>query len=187
MPSIFTHSLFGLVAGRMIPQKKFPKKFWILSVLLPSLPDADVISFAFGISHNHIFAHRGFTHSIVFALLIGILTVTLFFRGKVPNIKRRLFLTAYFSLITASHGILDGLTTGNTGVAFFAPFHNARYFLPFTPIEDSPIGLAFFGARGYTVIKSEIIWVWTPVIFVLIITLLWANTFLKNKWPCYFK
>jgi len=180
LPSIFTHSLFGLIAGKIIRQKRLPKKFWVLSFLLPSLPDADVISFAFDISHNHIWAHRGFTHSIVFALLIGILTVVLFFREKIQNIKRGVFLTSYFSLITASHGILDGLTSGSTGVAFFAPFNNTRYFFPFTPIENSPIGLAFFGARGVTVIKSEFLWVWLPVISTVLIIVFCANKFFKK-------
>ena len=69
-------------------------------------------------------------------------------------------LASYFALVTASHSILDGLTIGSLGVALLAPFDNSRYFFLFRPIEVSPICLAFFGERGYTVIKSEIIWVW---------------------------
>jgi inner membrane protein len=69
----------------------------------------------------------------------------------------------YLFLATASHGVLDALTNGGLGVAFFAPFDNARYFFPFTPIEVSPISVrAFFTARGARVLASEFVWVWLP-------------------------
>jgi len=50
----------------------------------------------------------------------------------------------YFFLATASHGLLDALTDGGLGVAFFAPFDNHRYFLPWRPIHVSPIGAGRF-------------------------------------------
>ena len=69
-----------------------------------------------------------------------------------------------------SHGILDGLTNGGEGVAFFAPFDNSRYFFPFTPIEVSPLNLgAFFGERGLQVILNELIWILIPVTVLVII------------------
>ena len=83
-------------------------------------------------------------------------------------------------MITASHSILDGLTNGGLGVALLAPFDNSRYFFPFRPIEVSPIGLAFFGERGYTVIKSEIIWVWVPALSVVLLKVLFGRTFVKK-------
>jgi hypothetical protein len=47
--------------------------------------------------------------------------------------------------------------------AFFAPFENSRYFLPWRPIEVSPIGVsAFFTSRGLAVLQSEFIWIWIP-------------------------
>ncbi|MGH7702890.1 MAG: metal-dependent hydrolase, partial [Gemmatimonadales bacterium] len=40
---------------------------------------------------------------------------------------------------------------------------NARYFLPWTPIRVSPIGISpFFTERGLEVLKSELIWIWLP-------------------------
>jgi inner membrane protein len=69
----------------------------------------------------------------------------------------------YLFLATASHGLLDALTDGGMGVAFFAPFHNARYFFPVAPISVSPIGLtSFISTRGLHVILSELLWVWLP-------------------------
>ena len=72
-------------------------------------------------------------------------------------------LVVYFFAVTASHPILDAMTNGGLGVAFFAPFDNSRYFLPWRPIEVSPIGVrAFFTLRGLTVLQSEFIWIWIP-------------------------
>jgi len=40
------------------------------------------------------------------------------------------------------------MTKGGLGVAFFSPFDNSRYFLPWRPIRVSPIAIhRFFSAR----------------------------------------
>jgi inner membrane protein len=71
-------------------------------------------------------------------------------------------------VVTASHGVLDALTNGGLGVAFFAPFSNTRYFFPWTPIQVSPIGLRFFSSSSaWAVILSEIEWVWIPSALVI--------------------
>jgi inner membrane protein len=72
-------------------------------------------------------------------------------------------LLLFLFLATASHGVLDAMTTGGLGVAFFAPFDAGRYFLPWRPIEVSPLGVGrFLGARGVRVLASEALWVWLP-------------------------
>jgi inner membrane protein len=66
----------------------------------------------------------------------------------------------YLFAATASHGLLDAMTDGGSGVAFFSPFENSRYFFPFTPIRVAPIGITrFFTARGLEVLRSELLWV----------------------------
>jgi inner membrane protein len=83
----------------------------------------------------------------------------------------------YFFIATASHPVLDAMTSGGLGVAFFAPFENSRYFFPFRPIAVSPISVSgFFSNRGWTVFKSEFTWIWIPC-FILIGIL----SFLKKK------
>src|SRR5260370_4302014 len=55
------------------------------------------------------------------------------------------------------------MTDGGLGVAFFSPFDNHRYFLPWTPIRVSPIGAGrFFTHRGLEVLQSEFLWIWLP-------------------------
>jgi inner membrane protein len=65
-------------------------------------------------------------------------------------------------VVTASHGVLDAMTDGGSGVAFWAPFDDGRYFLPWRPIPVSPIGRGFFTARGAAVFESELLLVWLP-------------------------
>jgi len=72
-------------------------------------------------------------------------------------------------MCTASHSLLDAMTTGGLGVAFFSPFENARYFLPWRPIQVSPMGFKkFFSEWGLEVIKSELIWIGIPFVLMLV-------------------
>jgi len=148
------------------------------------LPDADVIAFRFGIPYSHLFGHRGITHSILFAVFFAAFIALLFFR-KTPFFSTNWWRTwFYLFLCTVSHGILDALTTGGLGVAFFAPFDNSRYFFPdeYRRLLVSPIGAKyFFGERGIRVLKSEFVWVWIPCMVVMLVG------FIKNRLSSSFK
>lgn len=169
MPTIFTHSLVGLGIGKIFSIDKLPKRFWILSFVCPSLPDLDYFGISLlGIPHLHILGHRGITHSFVFAAILGTVISLVFFRNNDMRPHLRLILIVYFSLIISSHGLLDGLTDGGNGVAYFAPFDNGRYFLPFRPIEVSPFIEGFFSKRGLSVILNEILLIWIPISAVVI-------------------
>ena len=159
MASAFTHAFFAAALGGMYATRRVPARFWVLAAACAVLPDADVLAFDFGIPYGSMFGHRGITHSLAFALLLGFAVSALFFRDS-PN---RRALAVFFSLATASHGALDAMTNGGLGVAFFAPFTGERYFFPFRPVEVSPIGVReFFGEWGLAVIRSELLWVWLP-------------------------
>jgi inner membrane protein len=90
----------------------------------------------------------------------------------------RAWLWLYFFLATASHGFLDAMTNGGLGVAFFSPFDNARYFLPWHPILVSPISLTrFFSGRGAAVLPSELIWIWIPTGLLAVLMLVLRRVF----------
>lgn len=166
MPTIFSHAIFASVTGKAFVKKSVSFWFRLLTVGCAMIPDADVAGLAFGIQFNSMFGHRGFTHSIVFALIFG--GIIAFIADKLLNTGISLpKLFVYFSLATFSHPLLDMLTNGGSGVALFAPFSNERYFFPWRPVEVSPIGMGFFSVRGLIVILSEIKWIWLPAIAVL--------------------
>jgi inner membrane protein len=168
LPTIFTHAATGLSGGKLFFLKKEPKKFWFFSILLPVLPDADSITFAFNIPYWHDFGHRGFFHSIFFALLLVLFVMLIFFREDKIFSKSWILKLFFFFVITSSHGILDAFTNGGLGIALFAPFDNTRYFFPYQPIPVSPIGIgSFFSSWGVAVLFSEIVCLWIPL-FLLI-------------------
>ena len=144
------------------------------------VPDVDVIGFLFGVRYGDMFGHRGFTHSIVFALVFsGIATAAYPGKGRETG-WRTLWL--YLFIATISHAVLDAFTNGGLGVAFFSPFSNHRYFFPWTPIQVSPIGVGFFSPQGLGVIKSEAVWIWLPSLaFVLVILV--ASKLFARKLP----
>jgi inner membrane protein len=123
------------------------------------LPDVDALGFAAGIPYGHPLGHRGFTHSLFFAAAVALLCVPLARRlGASPGVT-----FAFVFASAASHGLLDAMTTGGLGIAFWSPFSNERYFLPWRVIRVSPIGVApFFSRRGWDVLRSELAWIWAP-------------------------
>jgi inner membrane protein len=165
MPTIMTHAFVGAAAGTII--RPAHRSVYALSAVCATLPDADVITFRWGIPYASAFGHRGMSHSILFAALVGLGVGWLVDRIlKEPGISR--FRWAwFFFLVTLSHALLDACTDGGLGVALFAPFTQTRIFFPFRPIAVAPIAIArFFSPAGLQVIASELVWIWVPVIAV---------------------
>jgi len=162
MASLVSHAVVALSIGTCFYQPRIPKRVWIVGTLCSLVPDIDVIGFRFGIRYGDFWGHRGFTHSLVFAILLASAAAALVL-WRLPRGVSRLSVWIYFLLATVSHGVLDAMTDGGLGVAFFSPFDNRRYFLPWRPIRVSPIGFAhFFTSRGLAVLQSELLWVWLP-------------------------
>lgn len=171
MASAFSHAVAALSIGSCFYRHGVPKRAWLAGALCSTLPDLDVIGFRFGIRYGDFWGHRGFTHSLVFAALIAGVAMLVAFRRDVPNLGR-FPLAAYLFLATASHGVLDAMTNGGLGVAFFSPFDNTRYFLPWRPVRVSPIALGrFFSLRGYLILQSEILWIWLPAALFAVLVL----------------
>ena len=143
------------------------------------LPDADVIGFKFNIAYKDFWGHRGFSHSILFAIITGF-TLALLYKRKNIFSKQGIHLTLYFTFCTASHGILDALTNGGLGVAFFSPWDTGRYFFEWRPIQVSPIGIKkFFSQWGLRVIYSEAIFIGGP--FLIYTVLCFGLRKIKNQ------
>jgi inner membrane protein len=159
--SLISHAVAALGIGAAFYKPNLPKRAWVLGAACSVLPDVDVVGFHFGIRYGDFWGHRGFTHSLLFAALLAALVVLVAFRNLAPGEGKLLW--CYFFLATASHGLLDAMTNGGLGVAFFSPFDTTRYFLPWRPILVSPIGVTrFFSPRGLAVLQGEFFWIWLP-------------------------
>ncbi len=157
MPSIFTHAIAGFALSGTNAPRTYRWKLPLAAALSAMVPDLDALGHMAGVPYESFWGHRGFTHSIAFGFLWGALLAWSFFRRS-PWLAWVLI-----SLATVSHPLLDMCTNGGLGCALFAPFDNTRLFFPWRPIKVAPIGLgAFFTARGWAVLRSEMVWVWVP-------------------------
>jgi inner membrane protein len=165
MPTIMSHAVVGVTLGSLTSSPIRRRAFWLASAVLPALPDLDVFGRAVGIGFYSPWGHRGVSHSFAAAALIGTVAALLLHR----RLNARLApLAVYFAAITASHGLLDALTNGGPGVAFFAPFDTTRYFFPWRPIPVSPLPSRFFSEWGWQVFTSELAMIWLPAGLVML-------------------
>jgi inner membrane protein len=159
MPTILSHPVIPLALALGLGSKIIPRRLAVLGVLACILPDADVLAFRLGIAYSSDFVHRGFTHSLFFALLAGLAAVPF---AKVLQSTRKIVFV-FILLCTASHGLLDMLTNGGLGVAYFWPFSSERHFFPYQVVQVSPLSLSkIMGPAGLLLFKSELIWLWLP-------------------------
>jgi len=163
MASVFSHAVVASGLGAAgAPLSRMPARYWVTVAILGALPDLDVAVYPMGLNAPDVLGHRGITHSLAFAALFAALVVRIVFRDeKWRGAWVRLWVVFFAAL--ASHGVLDALTNGGQGIAFFAPFSAARWHFPWQPILVSPIGwVAFFSNAGLRVLQNEIVWLWLP-------------------------
>jgi len=175
MPTLFTHPLIPIATMSLLGRAGISRRLLFVACVVSILPDIDILAFSLGIPYESQFGHRGFTHSIIFSLGLGLLAVMM--HKCLLSSKGKSFILV--SVAGISHGVLDALTNGGLGIAFFWPLNETRYFLPWTPLEVSPIGAGFLSQRGAVVLVSEFIWIWLPSL--LLISSVWLLRKLKQR------
>lgn len=167
MASIFGHVAASTAIGYAFFSRKTNITALFLAGMCAFFPDADVLAFHFGIPYSSILGHRGWTHSLAFALGFGTLIAWLFYRKEEGWWK----MACWFVAATASHPLLDMLTTGGLGCALWWPFSDERLFFPWRPIRVSPLEIRSFISRyGIRILMSEFIWIVLPGIVLVLIT-----------------
>jgi inner membrane protein len=119
-----THTVIGACLGEAIAGKQLGKKAMLFGILANNLPDVDIISGFWTSQAAGLLAHRGITHSILFAVVISPLLAWFFMRAVKNN---TLPFTKWLLLIGSGlflHILLDACTTYGTG--WFEPFSHAR-------------------------------------------------------------
>lgn len=158
---MFTHPAVPLAIFAGLGRQKITVRLVLLGALFSVAPDFDVIAFAFGIPYSSQWGHRGFTHSLFFALAVsGLFAVILANWMKTSRVIAFVFLF----IAMGSHGVLDMLTDGGLGIAVLWPFDHTRYFFPNQVLKVSPIGMSFFSEWGLKTIISELFWIWLPAV-----------------------
>ena len=163
MASCFSHPAVPLAIACWTPSLRRPSLL-ITAALLSAVPDLDAIGYWAGVPYESWCGHRGFTHSIAFALACALVLAPVFARRCGVPTKR---VVAFLCAAMASHGVVDMATNGGHGIALLWPFSTARLFWPWHPIEVAPLGIrAFFSVDGVEVLCSEALWLWGPAAIV---------------------
>lgn len=161
MPSILSHPAVPIGIALAAGRARVSTPLLLCGIAASVLPDADVLAFRFGIPYADPFGHRGASHSLALAVLLGLLAAAFAPRLRASRLAAFLFVGA----ACASHGLLDMLTNGGHGVAYFWPWSAHRHFLPAPVIEVSTLNVRrFFGPAGIAVLQSELRWVWLPAL-----------------------
>jgi inner membrane protein len=170
MPSIVSHPAVPLALSPLLPHELRSPSLIFVGVVCSVLPDLDVVGFRFGVPYGHVLGHRGLSHSIACAALLSACLAWLLPIEAQTAQAPRLIRFGFLFLSTLSHGVLDALTSGGLGIAFFAPFENSRYFFPWRPIRVSPLSVSgFFSATGVQVLRSELQWIWIPAALIAVL------------------
>ena len=120
MPLPIAHALVGAtVAAWLRPSSQARQwKPLLIGAFLGICPDFDYFLNWMRISGGG--WHHGFTHSIAFAFLLGLVTVVISRSWQVRSL-------ILFSAAAVSHTLLDFLITESRGVALWWPFTDQRY------------------------------------------------------------
>ncbi len=173
MATAFTHAAVGLTLGQLLP-REFPiRRLSLFLALVSVLPDIDVLAFPLGIPYSDPFGHRGFTHSILFAMVLATCTALVLYVSRAGRGLGCMAVGAVTFVSVVSHGILDAATDAGLGIGFFIPFDYERHFLPFRPLETSAVDPRVFLAhpsRALDILTNELAWVGLPLLgFTLIL------------------
>lgn len=120
-----THLALGATLGELIIGKRIGKKALVIGAVAQSVPDIDFFA-AFWLSPSeNLIAHRGFTHSFLFAGIVSLLLALLADRW---HRRQKVFFStwwAFFALQLSVHLFIDGCNA--YGVGWLQPFSLQRF------------------------------------------------------------
>lgn len=156
-----THIVIGGCIGQVIAGKTLGRRAILLGIIGQSIPDIDFISGLWMNEAQHILAHRGFTHSILFAVLavwlLAWASKSLFHQHQ----HRWHVYILLFAINIFVHVLLD--TCNAYGTALFYPFSDTRFSFHLLFVADPLFSLvpfiAFCGivlSKSTTRIKNQV-------------------------------
>ena len=182
MATLITHALAAGALASIAPRDIPKVRLVICLAVLAALPDLDVIGYRMGIPYGDIYGHRGFSHSLLFAICASFIVALVAFRSVGTFSRGWWGVLLLLFLGTASHGFLDAFSSAGHGIGFFLPFDETRYFFPWRPLVAPPLSVrAFFDGRVIPILTNELIWVGIPVLSTLILRI--GITKLRKRTP----
>ncbi|MES1215103.1 MAG: metal-dependent hydrolase [Bacteroidota bacterium] len=121
-----THIALGACVGEAMLGKKLGKKAMLIGAFANSIPDLDFVSSFWLDVDDSLLAHRGFTHSFLFGIIISIFLAMLFqkwFKAKEYNLSFKTWVL-FLSVEVFLHLFIDAFNA--YGVGWFEPFSHYR-------------------------------------------------------------
>jgi inner membrane protein len=119
-----THIALGACMGEVFAGKQLGKKAMLWGAMAQSIPDIDFINSFWMDTPSSLLAHRGFTHSLLFCVLITpLFALTAAYWHRPHNIKLFKWMI-FFGAVILTHIFLDAFN--NYGVGWFEPFDHTR-------------------------------------------------------------
>jgi inner membrane protein len=119
-----THIALGACIGEAMLGKKIGKKGMLIGAFANTIPDLDFLSSFWLDVDDNLLAHRGFTHSFLFAVITTAAMAMLFQRWfRLRNITLRTWML-FFAVEIFLHLFIDAFNVYGTG--WFEPFSHYR-------------------------------------------------------------
>lgn len=155
MPT-YLHCGPPLALAAVLGRRRVPTGLLLAGVAASIVPDIDMLNVWYaGVRYNTLLGHRGLTHSIGFAVALGLLAALAARRCG----WQRGIAFLFVALSTVSHPVLDLLTDRGIGTALFYPLTAQRVSLPWRPLPLTASGL--FGAARFWL---ECAWIGLPLL-----------------------
>ena len=166
MASPWAHAIAGAAVGAFYQAPTHRRRLITIAAICAVVPDLDLIGWPLGISTFALLGHRGLTHSIAFAVVLGGIAAWVLLRDSTT--RKRVAGAAALIVATGTHSVLDALTTYSpTGPAFWAPFSNERYRFPWQPLT---------GEGGFnTSFGREALYVCLPAVVLILLIEWWRR------------
>ena len=119
-----THIALGACMGEAFAGKTLGKKAMLWGALAQSIPDIDIIASFWMNTSSNLLAHRGFTHSFLFLIIITPLCALLAERLHRPHNIGLVKWMLFFGGAIFIHIFIDAFN--NYGVGWFEPFSHQR-------------------------------------------------------------
>jgi inner membrane protein len=119
-----THIALGALVGEAFLGKQLGKHAMAWGAVAQSIPDIDFVASFFLDTPSNLLAHRGFTHSFLFAVLLTPLLAIIANRWHRSHLITTKKWIVFFSIQILIHLLLDSLNA--YGVGWFEPFSHER-------------------------------------------------------------
>lgn len=139
-----THLAIGACMGEAFAGRTLGRKAMLWGALAQSIPDIDFVAGFWMDIPSELLAHRGFTHSFLFCLLMAIVMALAAEKLHRPHNIRMSRWFLFFGAAIFVHIFLDAFN--NYGVGWFEPFSHLR--ISFNAVYVADPFLSFFPALG---------------------------------------